>query len=155
MKTHSKLRGFSISSLAYYLSAEIIGSKKEILLLAPDDEKAKELYSDLSFFLKDVDYLPSWDVLPFDLLSPSNQISSVRNSCLYRLSNSDVKILITSATCLMQKVLKPESILNIAKKIALGDKFDREDFCYLLLSLGYTKSSLVEDVGQFLSLIHI
>ena len=98
-----------------------------------------ELNSNFKFFSIDSDYFPDWDVLPFDVFSPNEKISAQRISFL---AKKRPKISIYTATALLRKVPN-----FLEQNLTLGLEF--KDFSKYLLSIGYTRSTLVEKVINF------
>ena len=88
VKTLEVIHGLSGSRLAYYLAElsrvfddeQAPDDARAHIVVVPSNEICSELSSNLSFFLQDtaiaVESFPSWDVLPFDKLSPSISITS-------------------------------------------------------------------------------
>jgi len=111
----------------------------KLSIIVPDNKTAMELNSNFKFFSIDSDYFPDWDVLPFDVFSPSEKISAQRISFL---AKKRPRISIYTATALLRKIPN-----FLEQNLILGQEF--KDFSKYLLSIGYTRSTLVEDLGQF------
>jgi len=146
VSTLTRLRSFSSSALSYYLSSQGGGP---LLVVASDEKSAKDFFINASFFTKNCVYFPAWDVLPFDLLSPSDSISAQRMSALHKLSSGEVQLVVTSAGALMQKVIEPTKISTFTFELEINKHLAREQLLQKLIEFGFLKSSLVEERGQF------
>ena len=133
-KNHYK--EFNSSSFAWIVSKHF----DSLSIVVADNDTARELDSNFKFFSIDSDYFPDWDVLPFDVFSPNEKISAQRISFLSR--ENKPKISIYTATALLRKI--PEFKQSRA---VVGREF--KNFSKYLLSHGYTRSTLVEELGHF------
>ncbi len=132
-----------------------------IVIVTPNRKSAEVLLEDLRFYLSSYDDLEnkeekieilpffSWEVLPFDSLSPSLQISSNRILALNALKSSKNLIIVSSADSFMQKVLSPEYLEASSFYIKVGDNLSRDEIWALLKRNGYVKSSIIEQSGEY------
>ena len=122
-------------------------SKKNILIIFPDEESAFKAHMQLKFLFKDTEHLedvlffPSFDTIPYDRISPSAHILSERANVLTNLSLHNLytrqaslsayrkKIIVTSAQNLIAKL--PPSEYFISNTLYLSAP---SDLCSNLLS---------------------
>jgi len=104
---------------------EAAKSQEILIHVALDDGRSETLKDLLAFFAPDVDVIdfPAWDCLPYDRVSPSNDIAARRVSALTQLLawQDDKKflprIVITTINAVLQRVT-PSDVLKDASLIA-------------------------------------
>ncbi len=101
------------------------------LYIAKDDRHALMAQAAARFFapLLDVIYLPAWDCLPYDRVSPSPAIAAMRCAALARLAGRTSKagpmLMVTTASSLVQRV-PPRSHMGVAAFVArVGEQVSR------------------------------
>ena len=102
-----------------------IGKQPHTILVA-DNDIAQQLYADFKFFGIEVDWFPDWDVLPLDLLSPSENITAQRIAFLNRQSPPQVSVVVASA--LLRKVPK-----FFSKKVTISQELNRDELSSFLI----------------------
>ena len=90
-----RVQGIQGGAKAYVLSLVAEKSRRPMLIIAPTPSDAENLYDDLGFFLgeerslppfrKRLHLFPSWEVLPFEKLSPHPDNVAARLEGLYKL----------------------------------------------------------------------
>ena len=96
------------SSFALLLA--VLATRQQGLLLAvvPDSQTALSLQAELDFFLRgnglSTLVFPDWETLPYDVLSPHQDIVSQRLATLYRLPAQRQGILIVPVATLLQRL---------------------------------------------------
>ncbi len=132
-------------------------SQKILTHIALDDTRAETLKDLLAFFAPDVQIIdfPAWDCLPYDRVSPTNDIVSRRVSALADLLSWQVdnkylpRILITTVNAAFQKVT-PKEVLKDASLIAhKGGTLDIEQLQSFLVTNGYMRTDTVREAGEF------
>ncbi len=108
--------------------------------------------SELEFFTDDateVTGFVEWETLPYDWISPHQDIISQRIRALYGMSAQSSGILLVTASALMQR-LAPQSFFDQHALIIDGDEtLDPEPFRKRLVDAGYRNVSQVEEHGEF------
>jgi len=129
---------------------------KNILVIFSNEDDAINSYKQLSFFRENVTnnnilYFPHFDTVPFDRLSPNQNILSERADILSYLStnNTDKKLLVTSAANLLIKLPPPEFLLKSFLKLHNKMKFSAIQLAEFLVHNGFTRSSSSVDSGEF------
>ncbi len=124
-----------------------------VLAVADDEEDADLLARDLAFFLGEAAVLrvPADAVLPYDDLSPDRGVEMERLSALARLhvAGDAVRAVVVSARGLARRVVPRRVFEAGSDLLGAGVVIDREVLAARLVGLGYTRSPLVEDPGQF------
>lgn len=132
-----------------------IPSINHIVSILPDRNKALNLIDELIFFSpelkKSIIYFPSYNILPFKSLSYHGQTAAERISALYRLlTKADEKyIFVTYIDTFLQKVIPKENLSNSCELIINGEEILRDDLITKLIEIGYERTSLVEEIGDY------
>ena len=79
------------------------------VFVARDGSRAQAFISAMTFFAPEVEvlFLPSWDCLPYDRISPSGAVSAQRMAVLDRLArglDTKPRLLVTPVNALIQKL---------------------------------------------------
>jgi len=124
------------------------------IVLVKDSKTAEDLYLDLEFFLKrpnqsPISLLPSWEILPFEPLSPTVENLSNRMEIFSKITAGEAACVIVSVEALAQRC-PPRRLVEAAKvKLMRNQELDRDELIQALDILGYRRASLTEETGQF------
>lgn len=125
--------------------------------VALDDLRAQTLIELVSFFAPDVDvlYLPAWDCLPYDRVSPHSEVVAARVAALSQLLSWEQdktrkpRLLITTVNALSQRFM-PRSVLEGASiYIKASGQLDVESLQSYLMQNGYMRTDTVREPGEF------
>jgi len=154
-----RIQGIQGGARAYVLSLAARRAQRPILVVCPNGREAESLYEDLNFFLgeepsgaplqKRVHLFPSWEVLPFENLSPHPENIAGRLEGLYKLVEEPAPILIATPAALMQKVIPKESLKRSYLYLVAGQELSREALLEHLVTWGFQNVPLVEERGDF------
>ena len=135
-------------SAAALLFKEIAESSERLfVLVARNNQHLGQLESELEFYGIKPTIFPDWEILPYDRLSPHQDIVSER---LAILSNMPQKgVLLLSSTTLAQRVAPTSWVLGEHFDIKVGQKFDLEQQKRRLIQAGYHLVDTVYDHGEF------
>lgn len=101
----------------------------------------------------DVIYIPGWDILPFDRMSPSPAIASQRCAALARLANasdhSKPVLVVTTGSSLVQRVPPRETMRKASFSLAVGERVDEKALVDYLNVNGYVRASTVRERGDY------
>ena len=125
-------------------------SNRNVIVITSDSHE-NTLYQDLAFFQKEeVLELPSWEALPGEEVPPSRDIMGKRLEVLHTLLKSkSPQIVLTSLQSFLQKVVSKKTLDSLFWSIQSGQEVNFEDLVYVLSSLGYERTKLVDDKGKF------
>lgn len=143
------LSHFEGASFARFLVQLQTKTRRPILVIT-DDTKATELLSDhLHFFGGTIQPMPAYDVLPYHNLSPHPQTIRQNMQALHDLIHHPQKIFITTPPQFLKRHMPRKLYDNWTLRLTPGSLIDRDETILALSSMGYEKSTLVEDEGQF------
>lgn len=142
--------GLPGSAGAYYI-ATVARDHARSLIVAPSRKVAEELCDDLRFFLgpEQVLFLPGWESLPLEPVSPSVDTSADRIRAIHALCSDQRVVVVTSADTLIQRIIPPQEVRALSLSITVGVPLVREELVAQLLDSGFTPSKSVQDVGDF------
>lgn len=140
--------GSLLGSSAALLFKEIaIQHSSLLVVVARNNQHVAQLESELEFYGIKPTIFPDWEILPYDRLSPHQDIVSER---LAILSNMPQKgVLLISASTLAQRVAPYSWVLGEHFDIRVGQKFDLEQQKLRLVQAGYHLVDTVYDHGEF------
>ncbi|ETR95046.1 transcription-repair coupling factor [Acinetobacter lactucae] len=140
--------GSLLGSSAALLFKEIaIQHSSLLVVVARNNQHVAQLESELEFYGIKPTIFPDWEILPYDRLSPHQDIVSER---LAILSNMPQKgVLLLSASTLAQRVAPYSWVLGEHFDIRVGQKFDLEQQKLRLVQAGYHLVDTVYDHGEF------
>jgi len=123
-------------------------------LLSPDVAEAEALAGDIAFFLggdDNVIYLPPFETLPYETLSPHPDISAARRKAVRRLAlrGSEPLICVTTRPALMQLCPPRDIVTGSWFRIKTGGDIDLAGLRNFLDDTGYFFSDPVEEQGAF------
>ena len=154
-----RVQGLQGGARAYVLSLIAARADRPMLIISAGAREAETLYDDLNFFLGEervpapirqrVHLFPSWEVLPFENLSPHPDNIAGRLEGLYKLVEDPAPILVTTPAALMQRVI-PKPLLKTAYLyLVAGQDLMRDGLLEHLVQWGFQNVPLVEERGDF------
>jgi transcription-repair coupling factor (superfamily II helicase) len=144
---------------AAWLAAQL-AARQLVVVVASDDAAARELESDVRFFiggerdateLDPIASLPGVDVSPYADLSPDRSCIVERVATLYRLAQPALRprLVITSAEALARRTIAPAELASRGLTIKQGDTIDRDQVAALLVAGGWARTPVVDEPGTF------
>ncbi len=149
------VEGLKGASRAFFLSRLIKLKNRPVVVFTADQNQGEVLLDDLKYFFR-LDkikrspcFFPTWEFLPYEPLSPLNEISGARLDILNRLRTGEPLILVVPLEAGLQRVM-PRSVLEklvfpVDRKMSL----EREFLEACLFDNGFARSPLVENRGGF------
>ena len=142
-------------SAAAYLASKLYNTlNRSLFLIVPDLKSAEALDHNLRFFLSTEDsqplHYPAYNILPYKFISYHNETAARRIGTLYRLMvDSTPRIVIATAEALLQKVIPRREINDYAELLLVGEDCERDRLIEKLAAGGYTRTTIVEEPGDF------
>lgn len=146
--------GLQKTDKAYLISAIYRRFHESMVVIVPSSKDGRRVCDELRFFLGDeasvVQYLPSYNLLPYKFITSDSETAASRIRVLYNLVNQGVPpIIVTTIDGLMKKTLPRTSLSNYAELIMSGEEFDREKLIEKLEAGGYERAAIVEEPGDY------
>ena len=149
------VEGLRGSSRAFFLSKLIKLKNRSVIIFTADQTQAEILQDDLKYFFhyekikRPLYFFPAWELLPYEQLSPLNEISGERLDILNRLRNGEPLILIVPLEAGLQRVMPRAVLEKLVFPVNCKMSLEREFLEACLSDNGFTSSPLVENRGEF------
>src|SRR4051812_47613564 len=141
--------------LAADLSRAAHGTGKggRAVTIVADEAAMRALAETAPSFAPEVEVLtfPGWDCLPYDRASPALRVMAERLATLNALQapRDKPQCLIATASAATQRVLTPFRIRQLTRRIAEGERIEREVLIRQLNALGYQRADTVAEHGEY------
>lgn len=134
--------------------ADIAKDKGRILHICISDAQMQEVAQALKFFAPEIQVFkfPAWDTVPYDRISPNQEIIAERIKTLAVLAERNYKtpvIVLTTANASCGKIAPLDYFKDSSFTIKAGESCDLSDFKRFLVSYGYNSASQVMQKGEF------
>jgi transcription-repair coupling factor (superfamily II helicase) len=130
-----------------------LADKRIVVHVAVDDQRASTLAGQIAYFAPGLEVLrfPAWDCLPYDRVSPVQDILARRLATLARVLEPSVGplLLITTVAALLQRVVPRAMIEGHRFKAQPGNRINSEDLIGFLADNGFSRTGTVVDPGDF------
>jgi transcription-repair coupling factor (superfamily II helicase) len=121
--------------------------------IVADEAAMRALAETAPLFAPEVEVLtfPGWDCLPYDRASPALRVMAERLATLNALQAKRDKpqLLVATASAATQRVLTPFRIRQLTRRIAEGERVEREALIRQLNALGYQRADTVAEHGEY------
>ncbi|WP_051504242.1 transcription-repair coupling factor [Sphingomonas jaspsi] len=137
------------------LARAVHGNSKggRAVIIAADEAAMRSLADTVPVFAPEVEVLsfPAWDCLPYDRASPALRVMAERLATLEKLQapRKGPQLLITTANAVTQRILTPFRIRQLTRRLAEGERIERDQLVDLLVANGYQRTDAVHDAGEF------
>ncbi|MDO3386386.1 transcription-repair coupling factor [Gilvimarinus sp. SDUM040013] len=122
------------------------------LVITSDTASAQRLEAELSFFSGgklDILHLADWETLPYDSISPHQDIISERLRTLFKLPSVQQGILVVPVTSLLQRLMPTDYLLAGSLVLKVGDQLDIDTLRSNLTKAGYRTVDTVYEHGEY------
>ncbi len=162
------LKGLQGSAKSFFISSLLDEQKinTPFFCIMPDRESALHFYQDLLSFTglqenKNIFIFPSFEILPYEDITPDNRIIEQRMKVLSLLTlfktNNSFKetdstyplIIVSNYRAILSRIMPVEDFNKQYKKLKIQDQLLPEEFLNYLLQQGYQNSYMIESPGQF------
>ncbi|HYC26128.1 MAG TPA: transcription-repair coupling factor [Roseiarcus sp.] len=147
---------FLLAELAQAFAADGEGRAVALTFVARDGQRAQSFIDALAFAAPQIEalYLPAWDCQPYDRVSPNAAISAQRMTAFARLARTRgaierPRLLVTTINALTQRAPPRDYIRAASFSAAPGNSVDMAGLAGWLESNGFTRASVVRDVGDY------
>ncbi|MCL6697606.1 transcription-repair coupling factor [Sphingomonas sp. NSE70-1] len=129
------------------------GAGGRAVIIAADEAAMRALADTVPVFAPEVEVLtfPAWDCLPYDRASPALRVMAERLATLEKLQakRNGPQLLIATANAATQRVLTPFRTRQLTRRLAEGERIERDRLVSLLVANGYQRTDAVHDAGEF------
>ena len=137
-----------------HMLASILNSTKQsIILLTYNEIQAKKLFQDLKKFTENVYYFPKREIVSYDYIAQSKEIEYKRIEVLNKMflaqKQKKQMIVVTTIEAIMQKMISKKELYKNIIYFEIGKNYLLDNLKEKLINLGYERSELIENKGQF------
>ena len=124
--------------------------KRPVAVVCQDDLAAKRLQEELKAFLNiEAPVLPGRDLNLYGGAVTSRAWEQRRLRQLYALANGETRLQIFSWESMSLRTMPRELLCGVSFRLRVGDQWEQEALLTRLVSMGYSRCSMVEGPGQF------
>ena len=130
--------------------------KKLFVIIADTAAQCLRLKDEIRYFAPSLNvvYFPDWETLPYDLMSPHQDLVSERLEILYKLSNRDLKsdapdVVLLTCTTASQAIAPVQYLSGRIFFFKKGEEINSATLRERLVSAGYQNVSQVVAPGEF------
>jgi transcription-repair coupling factor (superfamily II helicase) len=124
--------------------------KGTVCVIAPSAADADRLMREIAFFGNQAARrFPDYETLPYEPISPPQDLLADRLLSLYELARGEPQILIVEAGALLSRLPPPEFIVARSLYLKTGGTFDRDAMLRKLTDHGYLRVEQVAEPGEF------
>ncbi len=135
----------------------LMAQDRILVHVALDDARMATLAELLAFFAPDVqvESFPAWDCLPYDRVSPHQEITAKRVAALSTLlawekeQKRFPRIVLTTVNAITQRVIPREVLEGNCFAVAKGQSIDVAAFQAFLQNNGYQRTETVRESGEY------
>lgn len=125
--------------------------RRPTLVILAEPESAAHWHDDLNHMVgaENVVRFHSWEILPYEFRYPGPESVGRRLEALWRCLSPSPPIVVTHLRALLEPTLPPDDLRRLIFELRLGDEHDLDELAGRLISLGFRRTPLVEEVGTF------
>ena len=141
----------AVDPAKWHIAAGLLRARRRPALVVTHSElKSRQIYDDLSYFLREPPALyPSRDLLFFSADVKSADITRERIKTLGLLEKGGAPVVILSSEALLDRMPQPEAFFARKLGMRVGDVCEPGVLAKKLAGMGYSRSGLAEGPGQF------
>ena len=133
---------------------ELVSAGETVLFVVRDDKRISTVAAGFQFFAHEVEViqLPAWDCLPYDRISPRNDIVAKRIFALTELlvnRSTNKRIILLSVSAFLQRVPARSVFKDTVLTISKNDEFSRDNLLEYLDKNGYGRTETVMEPGEY------
>ena len=119
-------------------------------VIAPNAAVADRIERELEFFgTRPVRRFLDYETLPYEPISPPQDLLAHRLHCLYELARGEPLTLVVEAGALLNRLPPPEFVLSRSLDLRVGDRLEHGAMVRSLTEHGYLRVEQVGEAGEF------
>lgn len=128
-------------------------TKRPMVLVTYNEIQARKLYQDLKKLIKQTYFFPKKEITSYDYVAQSKEIEYKRIDVLNKMylakQQKEPIIIVTTIEAVMQKMVAKNTLYQNVIDFEVGKTYLLDEIKEKLVGLGYERSDLIENKGQF------
>ena len=128
-------------------------TKRTMVLVTYNEIQARKLYQDLKKLIKQTYFFPKKEITSYDYVAQSKEIEYKRIDVLNKMylakQQKEPIIIVTTIEAVMQKMVAKDTLYQNVIDFEVGKTYLLDEIKEKLVGLGYERSDLIENKGQF------
>ena len=128
-------------------------TKRPMVLVTYNEIQARKLYQDLKKLIKQTYFFPKKEITSYDYVAQSKEIEYKRIDVLNKMylakQQKEPIIIVTTIEAVMQKMVAKDTLYQNVIDFKVGKTYLLDGIKEKLVGLGYERSDLIENKGQF------
>lgn len=128
-------------------------TKRPMVLVTYNEIQARKLYQDLKKLIKQTYFFPKKEITSYDYVAQSKEIEYKRIDVLNKMylakKQKEPIIIVTTIEAVMQKMVAKDTLYQNVIDFKVGKTYLLDGIKEKLVGLGYERSDLIENKGQF------
>lgn len=142
------LSGLTDTAKVHFAYSTYFYTNKPICIITYNEMQARKILKDLAYFSSKVVYFPRREILTYDYLAESNEVSYERINCLNSIYDKKAEVVVTTIEAVSQEIVSRETLYNNIFALKEGMTIDLDEIKIKLNQLGYKRCDLVENIGE-------
>ncbi len=146
-----EIAGLAGSANALLIAELFAQLRQTLLVVSPFEKPAENLIADLQDVCGEelVCPFPAWGVYPYDWISPPQENTAQRIETLWKLAAGEPVIVVTTPEALRQPTMARGQLRKSCFDLKAGEEHDLTALAERLVSIGYERLPICEEVGTF------
>ena len=143
------LSGLTDSGKVHFAYSTYFYAEKPICIITYNELQAKKIIRNLEYFENNINYFHKKEILAYDYLAESKDITYSRIACLNEIHKKQAKIIVTTIEAVSQKIIPEDVLYKNILELKIGDVINLEEIKQKLVLLGYERQDVVENKSEF------
>ena len=143
------LSGLTDSGKVHFAYSTYFYAEKPICIITYNELQAKKIIKNLEYFSNNIKFFPKKEIMAYDYLAESKDITYKRIDCLNNIYNKNAKIIVTTIEAVSQKIISEEVLYKSILELKIGDTTNLDNIKQTLVALGYERQEVVENKSEF------
>jgi len=141
--------GMCDSVRPFFVAAMLNDLGKKGIVIVPEEKEANAIIEVLRHYYDRVFFYPARDFVFENVSAYSREWEHERLSVQNAVVNGEYDVIVTVPDALMQYTMPIEVLKENTLTLSYGDTVVQKDICINLEQMGYTRTEVVEGIGQF------
>ena len=145
----SVVSGMCDSARPFFVASVLKDVGKKGFVVVSEEKEARQIVEHLKLFFNRVFFYPARDFVFENVTAYSRDWEHERLSVQNAVISGDFDVIVTVPDALMQYVMPEAVLIENTVCLSYGESFSQKELCKKLDEMGYSRTDIVEGVGQF------